>query len=99
MQDVHAQLMREKDEPHEGFSPIPIFLVFAFAALCFWGGLYLVNYSQGFRWDVYDPDYVVDVAPPKPPDLMKIGEKTFKAQCVICHKENGVGIPAHFHRW
>ena len=25
MQDIHAQLMREKEEPREGFSPIPIF--------------------------------------------------------------------------
>ena len=40
MQDIHAQLMREKEEPREGFSPIPIFLLFAFAALCFWGGVY-----------------------------------------------------------
>ena len=36
MQDVHAQLMREKEEPQEGFSPVPIFLMFMFAALCFW---------------------------------------------------------------
>ena len=42
MQEVHAQLMREKEEPHEGFSPVPIFLMFFFAALCFWGGVYLV---------------------------------------------------------
>ncbi|OYV47677.1 MAG: hypothetical protein B7X06_02925, partial [Verrucomicrobia bacterium 21-51-4] len=55
LQKVHSQLMREKEEPTEGFSPVPIFLIFVFGALMFWGGLYIANNSGGFRPDVFDP--------------------------------------------
>ena len=34
-QDLHDALMREKDEPRDGTSPIPIFILFLFAAICF----------------------------------------------------------------
>ena len=66
MQDVHAQLMREKEEPQEGFSPVPIFLMFIFAALCFWGGVYLVEHSGGYRWDAYSPDFNPHADAPSP---------------------------------
>ena len=41
--------MREKAEPTENASPVPMLIVFAFAALCFWSGLYLMENSGGFR--------------------------------------------------
>ena len=69
MQDVHAQLMREKEEPQEGFSPVPIFLMFIFAALCFWGGVYLVEHSGGYRWDAYSPDFNPSAGAPKPIEI------------------------------
>ena len=37
MQDIHAQLMREKEEPREGFSPIPIFSTFCLCSVMFLG--------------------------------------------------------------
>lgn len=98
MQVVHDQLMREKDEPKEGFSPVPIFLLFVFAALCFWGGVYLVEYSGDFRWDVYDPHYDASAsAPPRPElSLFDRGAKVFRAQCAQCHQANGQGVPGAF---
>jgi len=95
MQDVHAQLMREKDEPHEGFSPVPIFLLFVFAALCFWGGVYFVENSGGYRWDAYSPDFNPDAAKPKaePKPLAEVGAKIFRNQCAQCHQATGVGVP------
>lgn len=98
MQDIHAQLMREKEEPHEGFSPIPIFLLFAFAALCFWGGVYFAEYSQEFRWDVYDPEAeLASAAAPRPEKpLAEIGAKIYRAQCIACHQASGLGAPGAF---
>ncbi|MGJ8638500.1 MAG: c-type cytochrome [Opitutaceae bacterium] len=95
MQDVHAQLMREKEEPHEGFSPVPIVLMFLFAALCFWGGVYLVHYSGNFRWDVYNPhfDPDADKPPPKVVPPFEHGQKIFKQQCAVCHQATGAGVP------
>lgn len=98
VQNVHAQLMREKDEPEEGFSPIPIVLLFAFAALCFWGGVYLIQYSGDFRWDVYDPEYDPGVAAAPRPEipLFDRGAKVFRGQCAQCHQANGQGVPGAF---
>lgn len=98
VQNVHAQLMREKAEPHEGFSPVPIFLLFIFGTLCFWGGAYLVKYSQNFSGMAYDPDKILADAnvplPEKP--LAEVGAKIFRAQCVACHKASGLGAPGAF---
>lgn len=95
MQDVHAQLMREKEEPHEGFSPVPIFLMFVFAALCFWGGVYLVEHSGDYRWDAYSPDFVAGADAPKPVQisLFDRGAKVYRNQCAQCHQAEGNGVP------
>ena len=95
IQDVHAQLMREKEEPHEGFSPVPIFLMFVFAALCFWGGVYLVEHSGGYRWDAYSPDFDPNAGAPKPIEisLFDRGAKVYRNQCAQCHQAEGNGVP------
>ncbi len=95
MQDVHAQLMREKEEPKEGFSPVPIVLMFIFAALCFWGGVYLVHYSGGFRWDAYSPNFDPNADKPVPKEipLFERGQKVFSQQCAVCHQASGAGVP------
>ena len=59
IQKIHDELLNEKELPKEGFSFLPIFLIFAFAGICFWGGIYIVNHGGAFRWDAYDPDFVV----------------------------------------
>jgi mono/diheme cytochrome c family protein len=94
MQDVHAQLMREKEEPQEGFSPVPIFLMFIFAALCFWGGVYLVEHSGGYRWDAYSPDFNPNAGAPKPVEiaLFDRGAKVYRNQCAQCHQADGNGV-------
>jgi mono/diheme cytochrome c family protein len=93
-QDLQDALMREKDEPSDGSSPIPIFILFLFAALCFWGGVYLIEYGGGFSRDAYTLDYdphaalaVVQVS------LYDRGAKIYKSQCVACHQPNGAGVP------
>ena len=95
MQDVHSQLMREKEEPQEGFNPVPIFLLFIFAALCFWGGVYLVHYGGDFRADVFDPNFdpAASAAPRPEIALFDRGAKIYRAQCIACHQEDGNGVP------
>ena len=93
-QELHDALMREQDEPSNGSSPIPIFILFLFAALCFWGGVYLIQYGGHFHKDAYTFDFnpnaevaVVQVS------LYDRGAKVFKAQCVACHQATGLGVP------
>lgn len=94
VQELHTQLMREKEEPREGYSPVPMFLVFAFAALCFWAGMYLMDNSGGFRWDAYSPDFNPSAGAPAVVEipLFDRGAKVFRNQCAQCHQATGQGV-------
>lgn len=95
VQNVHAQLMREKEEPHEGFNPIPVFLVFVIMILGFWGGIYIVLYSGEFRADAFDPNFKVGsvTAAVAEVSLFDRGEKIYRNQCAQCHQADGNGLP------
>lgn len=54
--EVHSQLSRDKDEPAEGFSLTPIFIVFLFCGFGFWAGVYLTNNAGGFSASAFDLD-------------------------------------------
>lgn len=100
VQKVHSQLMREKEEPSEGFPPLPIALLFLFAVITFVCGIYLGNNAAGFRWDVYDPNFDpamlgVEVEPP-PFDPIARGKKVYNQQCLQCHQDSGMGVPGAF---
>ena len=94
IQQVHSQLMREKEEPEEGFSPVPIFLLFIFAALMFWGGIYFTRYSGDFRGDIFDYKWTPgkDVSVAAVFDPIKQGKKMYARQCQQCHQVDGNGI-------
>lgn len=100
LQEVHSQLMREKDEPTEGFSPVPMALIFLFAGLSFWAGIYLTEFSGKFDPLVYnenfDPTAVADAEPAAPEPLAVRGERVFQRNCVACHQTSGAGVPGAF---
>jgi mono/diheme cytochrome c family protein len=47
LQQVHAILLREKAEPSEGFTPMPLFLLGFISALIFGVSVYVVHYRGG----------------------------------------------------
>jgi mono/diheme cytochrome c family protein len=97
--EVHAQLSRDKDEPAEGFSLTPIFIVFLFCGFGFWAGLYLTNNAGGFSASAFDLDAPKAVVGGGPvafePDAAK-GEQLFLANCAACHQATGLGVPGAF---
>jgi len=96
---VHSQLMREKDEPSEGFSPVPMALLFLFGGLVFWGGIYMAEFSGDFRYDVYDPHWKPGLASDQSQavfDPIKKGERLYKNNCQACHQATGAGVPGAF---
>lgn len=94
MQDIHAQLIREKTEPSEGFTPIPVFLVFVIMVLGFWGGIYIVLYSGEFRADAFDPEFKASATAMVVPEisLFDRGAKIYRNQCAQCHQADGNGL-------
>jgi len=96
LQKVHSQLLREKQEPTENFSPTPLFLVGLFMILAFWAGVYLVHYSGDlgpFHYDeTKDPGVAEDVGP-REVDMMALGKRIYNQNCVACHQADGNGLP------
>jgi mono/diheme cytochrome c family protein len=97
--EIHAQIAREKEEPREGFSLTPIFIVFLFCGFGFWAGLYLTRNSGDFSAGAFDLDVPRASASAGPavfePDAAK-GEKLFVANCASCHQATGLGLPGAF---
>ena len=97
--EVHSQLSRDKDEPAEGFSHTPIFIVFLFCGFGFWAGVYLTNNAGNFSASAFDLDAPKAVAAGGPvafePDPVK-GEQLFLANCAACHQATGLGVPGAF---
>lgn len=101
---VHTVLMREKPEPIEGYSPIPLVLLFLFSGLIFWAGIYLERYRG--NWDplVYKHDFrgssgaaeVVVALTPESPEWIKRGQKLYTQNCANCHGPQGAGVPGAF---
>ena len=96
LQTAHAQLLREKDEPSENFSPMPLAFVALFMILAFWAGIYFVKYAGEFDPSIYDetkkPGGAVAEAP-KEIDWNKLGKRVFSQNCVACHQSDGRGLP------
>lgn len=94
LQRVHSQLLREKDEPTENLSPMPLFLVALFMILAFWAGFYLVKYSGDFgpfHYDETQPVGGLASAGPKEVDMMALGTRIFAQNCAVCHQQDGRG--------
>lgn len=102
---VHTVLTREKPEPVEGYSPIPIFLIFLFSALIFWAGVYLEKFNGG-KFDplVYNHRLKGDASAgaavvaltPDSPDWIKRGQRLYQGNCQACHGAEGNGVPGAF---
>lgn len=96
LQKVHTQLMREKEEPTENFSPMPLFFVALFMVLSFWSGIYLVWYSGDFGPFHYDETKHVGSEEdygPREVDMMALGKRSYNQNCVACHQTTGLGLP------
>ena len=100
VRDVHGAILREKDDPRDGYEPVPLWMVSLFMALVFWGGAYLAFNSGGFQADVFNPAQVSWTGGggtvKGPPDPMVVGKRLFTANCVACHQATGQGVAGQF---
>ena len=95
LQKVHTQLMREKEEPTENFSPMPLFLVAVFMILAFWAGVYLVHTSGDFGPFHYDETKHAmssEDTGPREIDMVALGKRVYSQNCVACHQTSGMGV-------
>lgn len=99
LQQVHAILLREKPEPTEGLSPLPLMLLGLMSALILFSAIYLGRYSGGFDPLVYDerilPGMLEGGAAPVAQDPKVLGKRVF-ANCIACHQATGLGLPGAY---
>ncbi|HTB63862.1 MAG TPA: hypothetical protein VK737_09755, partial [Opitutales bacterium] len=91
LQSLHEKLMHEKEEPREGFSLIPIFLIFLGCVLVYINGIYIVTHSGAFHGDVYDENWTPNSNGPAVVDVKKVGARVYKDNCATCHQPDGMG--------
>jgi mono/diheme cytochrome c family protein len=101
LQRVHAILLREKPEPTEGYSPLPLILLGLMSAFILFSAIYLGRYSGGFDPMVYDERVQPgmpegNAAAPAVQDPKVLGRRLFMADCVACHQATGLGLPGAF---
>ncbi len=91
LQAMHDRLMRDKEEPKEGFSLIPIFLIFLGCVLVYVNGIYIATHSGAFHSDVYNENWSPGSGEVGPVDMMKLGARVYKDNCMTCHQPDGLG--------
>jgi mono/diheme cytochrome c family protein len=100
LQRVHAILLREKPEPSEGYSPLPLMLLGLMSACILFSAIYLGRYSGGFDPLVYDerilPGMLEGGAAPVAQDPKVMGKRIFLINCVACHQATGLGLPGAY---
>jgi mono/diheme cytochrome c family protein len=100
LQRVHAILLREKPEPSEGYSPLPLMLLGLMSACILFSAIYLGRYSGGFDPLVYDerilPGMLEGGAAPVAQDPKVVGKRIFLGNCAACHQPTGLGLPGAY---
>lgn len=101
IQRVHEELVYDKETPGEGFSPIPIFLVFLISGLIVFAGIYMVHHSGDFNQMTFDEthrDFPWEDAEPALAAVdpaIQAGQRLY-GQCAACHQPDGQGLPGAF---
>jgi mono/diheme cytochrome c family protein len=96
IQRVHAILLREKPEPTEGNSPLPLLVLGLMSACILFSAIYLGRYSGGFSPMVYDERVqpgTQGLAAPVVQDPRLVGKRIFLGTCAACHQPTGLGLP------
>lgn len=92
--NVSAKSPANEAEPTAGLAHTPIWLIILFAALFYWGQLYLDNHAGGFDPQVYEPyesAKLVKALNTVADDLAAKGEPLYGMVCAACHQPNGSG--------
>jgi len=105
IQQVHSILLREKPEPEESHSPMPLFLLGFISAMVLMVAIYFVHNSGGLSQSfsfkqaamVYDERFDPKNAPAANAEVkldpLVLGKKNYASVCAACHQPNGAGVP------
>jgi mono/diheme cytochrome c family protein len=90
---------REREEPTERFTPIPVSYLIFVAVLTIVGFAYMVRYAgdEGINGDMRTASALVPVAPAASGGAgAAAGDQIYASLCVACHQASGQGLPGVF---
>lgn len=96
IQQVHAQLQKQKPDKASGYSFLPLGILGLMCSSVFFGSIYLAHYSIRF-----DPLVINEHANREKPGAAavvtvtpaQLGKKVFTSICQACHQATGQGVP------
>ncbi|MDX2186835.1 MAG: cytochrome c [Opitutaceae bacterium] len=97
IQHVHAILLREKQEPAEGYSPMPLFILGFVSAVIFIVSIYFVHNRAGFDPLAYDERFDTAMLAKAggggaaAVDPLVAGKRLYNT-CATCHQLSGQGV-------
>lgn len=99
IQQVHAQLQRQKPEKKDGYSMLPLVLLGIMCSAVFFGSIYMAHNSVRF-----DPLVVNEHAKREKPGATgpvtltraQLGKRIFTSICMTCHQATGQGVPGQY---
>jgi mono/diheme cytochrome c family protein len=99
IQQVHAQLQKQKPEKADGYSMLPLVLLGLMCCAVFFGSVYLAHFSLRF-----DPLVYSEHANREKPGAVKVaaltraqlGKRVYDTTCIACHQANGLGVPGQY---
>ena len=107
IQELHSVLLREKSEPSEGYTPMPLFLLGFVSAMIFIVSIYFIHYRGGLTSGIHEAALIYDErydpkvdgggsAAAAPVDPLVMGKRLYTQVCAACHQVNGQGLPGAF---
>ncbi|WP_221030846.1 c-type cytochrome [Actomonas aquatica] len=106
IQNLHSVLLREKSEPSEGYTPMPLFLLGFVSAMIFIVSIYFIHHRGGLTEGIHEAALIYDpLFDPKTDggaqvvqevDPLVMGKRLYTQVCATCHQVNGQGLPGAF---
>ncbi len=106
IQQIHSVLLREKSEPTEGYTPMPLFLLGFVSAMIFIVSIYFIHNRGGLTEGIQEAALIYDERyDPKTDgggevvqeiDPLVMGKRLYTQTCAACHQVNGQGLPGAF---
>lgn len=100
IQRAHDDLLHAQQEPKEGYTWTPLFLLGFVSSMIFIVSIYVIHHRGGFSPLVYDerfdPVTMGDTGPKQAVDPRVAGQRAYMQACVTCHQPTGQGVPGAF---
>jgi mono/diheme cytochrome c family protein len=95
LMDVHEKVLGRHPDDGARYRLLPIGILFVLSGLILFAGTYLNRYTGHYSPLIFDENAkpTTGAGAPEVVDMVALGQGEFKAVCITCHQETGLGVP------